>query len=101
MPIPTKVLLYRSILKIARSASESLSDKQIAKLLSDRFNLTDAERRAMIPSGGAVKDRKSNKLGGVRIERRRVDALSILRSRAITQPGREFLGRHDGEITGR
>lgn len=99
MPIPTKVLLYRSILKIAHSASESLSDKQIAKLLSDRFNLTDAERRAMIPSG--VQSKIENRTSWAVFELKDAGLMHYPSSgrRAITQPGREFLGRHDDEIT--
>ena len=98
MAIPTKALLYRPILEIARSTSESLSDKQIAKLLSKRFNLTEAEQRAMIPSGQLT------------IENRTTWAVFELKDaglihypspgrRAITPPGREFLGKHEGEIT--
>ncbi len=98
MAIPTKALLYRPILEIARSVSESLSDKQIAKLLSERFNLTESEQRAMIPSGQLT------------IENRTTWAVFELKDaglihypspgrRAITPPGREFLGKHEGEIT--
>lgn len=99
MAIPTRAQLYRPILEIARSTNESLSDKQIVASLSDKFNLTDAERRAMIPSG--VEPRIKNRTGW---------AVAVLKDiglmhypsrgcRAITQQGLEFLEKHKGKIT--
>ena len=99
MAIPTKALLYRPILEIVRSASGSLSDKHIASLLSDQFELTDAERRTMIPSG--VQSKIENRTGWAVAELKYAGLVHYPSRgrRAITPPGREFLGRHEGEIT--
>lgn len=51
MSVPTKGKLYRPILEILSVAEERLSDRRLAELLSDRLNLTDADRRELIPSG--------------------------------------------------
>ena len=99
MAIPTKAVLYRPILEIVRSASESLSDKHIASLLSDQFELTDADRRTMIPSG--VQSKIENRTGWAVAELKYAGLMHYPSPgrRAITRQGREFLGSHDGEIT--
>ncbi len=99
MAIPTKALLYRPILEIVRSASESLSDKHIASLLSDQFDLTDADRRTMIPSG--VQSKIENRTGWAVAELKYAGLMHYPARgrRAITQQGREFIERHEGEIT--
>ena len=99
MSIPTKAKLYRPILEIVCSTNESLSDKQIAVLLSDRFNLTDAERRTMIPSG--VQSTIENRTTWAVFDLKDAGLMHYPSPgrRAITRQGREFLGSHDGEIT--
>ena len=99
MAIPAQAQLYRPILEIARSASESLSDKQIAELLSDRLQLTDAERQDMIPSG--LRSRIVDRTSWAVYELKEAGLMHYPSRghRAITQQGQEFLREHGGEIT--
>ena len=59
MSVPTKGKLYRPILEILATAEERLSDRHLAELVGDRFNLTKEDRQERIPSG---KTRIGNKI---------------------------------------
>ena len=57
MSVPTKGKLYRPILEILASASEGVSRNPLTELVSDRFNLSDADRQEMLQSGAESKIR--------------------------------------------
>ena len=59
MSVPTKGKLYGPILEILAAAEERLSNRRLAELVSDRFNLTKEDRQERIPSG---KTRIGNKI---------------------------------------
>lgn len=99
MAVPTQSELYRPILEILASASEGLAPKPLTELLGDRFNLSEADRQDMVPSGTMS-----------RIYDRTTWACKYLKDsgllhypprgpRKITPQGREFLDSHAGTIT--
>ena len=98
MAIPTQAELYRPILEIAASVGERLKPNQVTDLVSDRFSLSDEERKEKIQSGTRV------------IKKRTSWALWSLKEAGlmhnpprgpweITQQGRDFLDSHAGVIT--
>lgn len=100
MAIPTKAELYRPILEILASASEGVARNPLTELVSDRFNLSDADRQEMLQSG--VESKISNRTGWACKDLKDASLLynPSRGHRAITQQGREFLDTHGGKITG-
>ena len=99
MAVPSQAELYRPILEILATTESSLSDRRLAELVSDRLNLTDADRREMIPSG--VQSRIENRTSWAIFNLKRAGFVHYPSSghRGITQQGREFLKSHEDEIT--
>lgn len=99
MAIPTKAELYRPILEILASASEGVARNPLTELVSDRFNLSDADRQEMLQSGAESKI--SNRTGWACKDLKDAGLLynPSRGHRAMTQQGREFLDTHEGEIT--
>ena len=99
MAVPTQAELYRPILEILATAESSLSDRRLAELVSDQLNLTDADRREMVPS--RVQSRIENRTSWAIWYLKRVGFVHYPSRgrRGITQQGREFLKSHEDEIT--
>ena len=99
MSVPTQSKLYKPILKILATAESSLSDRRLAELVSDQLNLTDADRRELIPSG--VQSRIENRTSWAILYLKRAGFVHYPSRgrRGITQQGREFLKSHEDEIT--
>lgn len=99
MAVPTQSELYRPILEILASASGGLAPKPLTELVGDRFNLSEADRQDMVPSGtvSRIYDRTSWACKYLK------DAGLLYYSprspREITPQGREFLDSHAGAIT--
>ena len=99
MAVPSQAELYRPILEILASASGGVAPKPLTELVSDRFNLSDADRQEMIPSGitSRIYDRTSWACMYLR------DAGLLYYPprgpREITPQGQEFLDSHAGAIT--